>query len=295
VGYNDDSYDVTATGTFPSALFQADCSTPLGDTVGPLTPGEILDLCVAVTIPGDAANNQEDVTTVTATSTGSPTVSASATVSTTAAAASTLLVDGDGDAPNVQSYYADALTAANTEFNTWDLRTHPDLPSTFLDSYTNVVWFTGNSYPAPIGPYEDELAGFLDNGGRLFMSGQDILDQAAGTTDFVKNYLHINWDGSENQNDKGTDFVTGVTGSPVTDGIADVTLDHDVLGAEFEDQITPIDPAAAAFTDETGATDGLTVEAGAYRVVFIAFPFEAYGDAAAKADLMTRVITWFGS
>ena len=34
------------------------------------------------------------------------------------------------------------------------------------------------------------------------MSGQDILDQAAGTTDFVHDYLHIDWDGTEIQNDK---------------------------------------------------------------------------------------------
>ena len=27
------------------------------------------------------------------------------------------------------------------------------------------------------------------------MSGQDILDQAAGTTAFVHDYLHIDWDG----------------------------------------------------------------------------------------------------
>ena len=37
------------------------------------------------------------------------------------------------------------------------------------------------------------------------MSGQDILDQAAGTTAFVHDYLHITWDGTETQNDKSTD------------------------------------------------------------------------------------------
>ena len=53
------------------------------------------------------------------------------------------------------------------------------------------------------------------------MSGQDILDQAAGTTPFVQNYLHIDWDGTETQNDKATDAVHSVTGNPVTDGIGD--------------------------------------------------------------------------
>jgi hypothetical protein len=30
-------------------------------------------------------------------------------------------------------------------------------------------------------------------------------------------------------------------------------------------------------------------------VEFLAFPFEAYGTAAQKVDLMTRTLTWFGA
>ena len=81
----------------------------------------------------------------------------------------------------------------------------------------------------------------------------------------------------------------------MTDGIGAVPIDHSVLGATFEDQITPIAPATPAFTDDTGATDGLTVAAGPYKVEFLAFPFEAYGSAGEKADLMTRTLDWFGA
>ena len=158
----------------------------------------------------------------------------------------TLLVDNDNNAPDVQAVYATALTAAGVPFDTWDLGTEPVLPSGYLQAHANVVWFTGNSYPAPLGPYETELTAFLDGGGHLFMSGQDILDQGAGTTAFVHDYLHIQWDGTEAQNDKGTGHVTSVAGNPVTDGIGTVPLDHSVLGAEFEDRITPINGALPA-------------------------------------------------
>ena len=88
----------------------------------------------------------------------------------------------------------------------------------------------------------------------------------------------------------------GVAGNPVTDGIGAVPLDHSVLGANFEDQITPIAPATPAFTDDAPpTTDALTVADGPYKVVFLAFPFEAYGTAAQKADLMTRTLNWFGT
>jgi hypothetical protein len=114
----------------------------------------------------------------------------------------------------------------------------------------------------------------------------------------VHDYLHIDWDGSEVQNDKATDSVTGVAGNPVSDGIGTIPMDHSVLGAAFEDRITPIAPATAAFTDTNAPPDNidaLTVADGPYRVAFLAFPLEAYGTAADKATLMSKALAWFGT
>jgi hypothetical protein len=219
-------------------------------------------------------------------------VSATGTVKTIAVAVATLLVDNDDNAPNVQSYYTAALTGAGLTFSTWDLSTDRDLPTNYVKAFKNVVWFTGNSYPGPITPYEPQLKAFLDGGGRLFINGQDILDQAAGTTAFVRDYLHISWDGSEKQNDLTTGNVTGVSGT-LTNGIGPVPLDHTVLGAAFEDQITPNGTAVAIFTDDSVKADALSFS-GTYKVVFLAFPFEAYGTAAQKIDLVKRVMTFFG-
>jgi hypothetical protein len=257
-------------------------------------PGDSIDLCVKVSVPASAANADTSDTTITTTSTTDSSISATAKLTTIAVSVDTLIVDGDMGGPNVESYYANALTANGVPFSYWDLSADPTLPQSMLTAHKNVVWFTGNVYPGPITPYESELAAFLDGGGRLLMSGQDILDQSAGTTPFVHNYLHINWDGSEAQNDKPTANVHGVAGNPVTDGISVVPLDHSVLGDSYEDEVTPIAPATPAFTDDTGAADALTVTAGAYKVVFLGFPFEAYGTAANKADLMHRVLTYLG-
>jgi hypothetical protein len=85
-----------------------------------------------------------------------------------------------------------------------------------------------------------------------------------------------------------------VTGTPSTIGA--IALDHTVLGpdAAFEDRITPNGTAQAAFTDDTAAADALTY-AGTYKVVFLAFPFEEYGSAADKVDLVNRVMVFFGT
>jgi len=289
-GYLPDSYAITSASTWPATAYDATCTTPLTATAT-VQPGDTVDVCVKVSVPASTANAARSDTTVTASS-GS--VSATSALTTIAVAVDTLIVDGDLGGPNVQQYYQDALTANGASYSYWDLSADPEIPVSLLTSHKNVVWFTGNAYPGPISPYESELKAFLDGGGRLFMSGQDILDQAAGTTAFVRDYLHIAWDGSDVQNDKATAAVHGLTGNAVSDGITAVPLDHSVLNATFEDQVTPVAPATATFTDDSTAPDALNVAAGPYKVVFLAFPFEAYGTAAQKADLMHRVLTYFG-
>jgi uncharacterized repeat protein (TIGR01451 family) len=291
LGFNADSYALSAASTYDVHFFDASCTTPTTST-GSIAAGDSTDVCVKVDVPAGASNGDINTATATATSVGNPGVSASSTLKTIAVTVDTLLVDNDGDAPNVQSYYTAALTAAGVQFSTWDLSADSKLPANYVRAHKNVVWFTGNTYPGPILPYEATLKSFLDGGGRLLLSGQDLLDQAAGTTAFVHDYLHVTWDGSENQNDKATANVHGVTGT-LTDGVGAVPLDHSVLGNSFEDQVTPNGGAVAVFTDDASQPDALSY-AGSYKVVFLAFPLEAYGTAADKADLVARTMTFFG-
>jgi len=294
-GYQTDTFQVSATGgSWSASVYDATCTTPLTATAS-VTAGQSAEVCVKVAVPADATEAQSNSTTFTATSTGDPSRSASAALTTLAVATDTLLVDDDGNGPDTRSYYTTALTASGISFGVWDLAQNPELSASYLALHKNVVWYTGNAYPAPITPYESDLKALLDGGGRLLMSGQDILDQAAGTTAFVSDYLHIDWNGTEVQNDKATAAVHGVGGNPVADGIGAVTLDHSVLSAAFEDQVTPIAPATAAFTDDSGQPDALSVADGPYKVVFLAFPLEAYGTATDKADLVSRVFSYFGS
>ena len=292
LGYTTDGYNLTASSSYATTFYDASCTTQLTATPS-IAGGDSTTVCVKVAVPSSAANDARNTGTVTATSAGSPTLNATASLTTIAVAVDTLLVDNDDNAPNVQGYYNDALNANGIAHSTWDLKIDKVLPLNYTKSFKNIVWFTGNSYPAPITPYETALAGALDNGSRLFMSGQDLLDQAAGKTAFVHDYLHITWDGSESQNDKPTAAVHGVVGNPVTGGIGTIAIDHSVLNAAFEDQITPNGTAQSAFTDDAGQTDALTYS-GTYKVVFLAFPLESYGTASDKANLIANAMTFFG-
>jgi uncharacterized repeat protein (TIGR01451 family) len=294
LGYKTDSYSMTSTGgTYTVTILDPTCTTPMTTTPSVIA-GASTNACVRVDVPASAASGDSSTSTITATSVGSPAVSASGTVKTIAVTVDTLLVDQDGNGPDVQSYYTAALTAAGVQFTTWDLATDPNLPPKYMTAFKNIVWFTGNSYPGPLTPYEASLAAYLDGGGHLFLSGQDLLDQGAGTTDFVRNYLHVSWDGSETQNDKATANVNGVAGNPVTGTIGTVPIDKTVLGNTFMDEITPNGSALAAFTDDAHATDALTYS-GVYRVVFLAFPFEEYGAPSDKSNLVSNVMTFFAA
>jgi uncharacterized repeat protein (TIGR01451 family) len=295
LGFNSDTYKLSSTGgTWTTSYLDATCTNPLaGDSTDVVPSGGSTQVCVRVAIPANAADGATNNATVAATSLGDPAVAGTATIKTIAVAVATLLVDNDTNAPiDSKTLIEPALTSAGMAHQVWDLNVDEKLPLNYLLSFDNVVWFTGNSYPGPILPYEDELTAFLDAGNNLFMSGQDILDQAAGTTAFVHNYLHVNWDGTEVQNDKDTTNVHEVAGT-LTAGVGTVPVSSAVLGNNFEDRITPIAPATAVFTDDSGAADGLSFS-GTYKVVFLAFPFEAYGTAAQKTDLMTRVKGFFG-
>jgi hypothetical protein len=168
-----------------------------------------------------------------------------------------------------------------------------------------MVWFTGGRYPGPFTPYEGTVEEFLDNGGRLFMSSQDGLDGSAGSTAFVFDYLHINWDGTENQNDKSADpmSLTTVITNPVFSSITGtITVNNAARGfGPYNDWVTPVAPAKPATMDaDAGEVNGLSVSdispvtGKEYRVVFLAFPFEAITSAAYRNAIMRNVMVYFG-
>ncbi|MBI2954590.1 MAG: DUF11 domain-containing protein [Chloroflexi bacterium] len=292
---NEASYDLTTAGSaWPTTFW--DGAAPI-TRVSSLSPGATASFIVRVSVPASASNGAVDVATVSATSTTNPSHGASATINTTAVTNFVLLVDGDGSPggghPDVSPYYRAALDSSMLEYNQWNLETNSTLPFNYMKAHKLIVWFTGAAWPRPLQPYESNLAAFLDNGGRLFMSGMDILDQEGGTTSFVRNYLHIDWDGTERQNDTGTIAVTAVSTNTVTGGMGTLPMSYPTGLVDYSNQTTPVAPAVPAFLDDKGIADGLTVAVGNYKVVFLAFPFEAVGTDGNRADLMRRILRYF--
>jgi len=308
LSFNTDTYKLTKTGNaWPTSFRDASNTTPITQTP-PVASGQSTSFVVRVTVPATATSGMSDTAIIIAMSTINPAVSAQATITTLAVNVPVLLVDDDGSpgfsSPNASTYYTTVMNATGIPYEYWNLKTNPTLPPNFMKAHKAIVWWTGGSYPNPITPYEANLTSYLDNGGRLYMTSLDGLDQSAGNTPFVLNYLHVTWNNTAN-NDKSNDPMneTAVLTNPVT---AVLTGTYVVNNTAFgycvcNDWIQPNGTALAATRDaDANQINGLTATdvSGAtgkeYRVVFLAFPPEAMGTTQNGATLMNSIMQYFG-
>ena len=121
------------------------------------------------------------------------------------------------------------------------------------------------------------IADFLDKGGRLFLTGPEVLwELDPDESEFVRNYLHV----IGKEDDVGTTFVTGVEGDPITDGLEIVFDDLDLV--DGTDSLVLAEGAYPIFLNDTGEPCALRYE-GEHRLAFLSFMFEAIPTASSEA------------
>jgi hypothetical protein len=195
-----------------------------------------------------------------------------------------LLVDDDDNFPNVRSFYTAALDAVGVSYAVWDTFNSDSEPNAAtLASYETVVWFTGHEFdgfagPGPAG--EASLATWLSGGGCLLLSSQDY-HYDRGLTPFMANYLGV----ASVTNDVGQTVVTGA-GSAMS-GLGPYSLAYPFIN--FSDEVSPSASAEVAFTGDQGDA-AVSKDAGAYRTVFLGFPFEALPQAADRQEVLERML-----
>ncbi|MEW6227224.1 MAG: PKD domain-containing protein, partial [Bacillota bacterium] len=205
-----------------------------------------------------------------------------------------IFVDDDGGAP-YETYFTQAMDAIGIDYV---VVTPPlALPTNIHNA---IIWNCGYDWSGTLTPGDQAfLSEYLDNGGRLFLSAQDLIWDI-GVNEFVRDYLHV----SQAYQDYGTDHVYGVPGDPITDGLS-YTLSYPF--SDYSDIIIPDSDAAQIFTNDWSHPCALRY-AGACRVVFLAFPFEAIpyvaptsaeagrrvqeSDLGGSALLMWRIFHW---
>jgi hypothetical protein len=224
------------------------------------------------------------------------------------AAAQVLIVDDDGgDA--YQMYFEQAVTAAGRSFLT--VTTPPTAAQ--MEPFESVVWLTGDAYSTTLTTADQtEIAAYLDGGGRLFMSGQDI-GYDIGTLAFYANYLHADYvqDGvalggviGVGANPVGVGFTFNIKGGSGANNQAYPSEIDLLSGAQAAFVYNPAVPGAAANAYKMGGSEvegeaitssgtaGLTFDDGTYKLVYFAFGFEAIDEAMTRGALMGRILDW---
>ena len=193
-----------------------------------------------------------------------------------------LLVDDDGNNPDVRSYYTEALEALGVGYNVWDLATQGDPAAADLIGYKLVIWFNGYPYSGTFtSANEAAVAAYLDTGGNLLFSSQDYLYDA-GLTAFGQNYLHISSFTSDVSQ-------TTVTGQNVFAGLGPYTLSYPFTN--YSDTVNPDAQAQVAFTGNQG--NAAVSYTGAFRTVFLGYPLEAV-PLAGRIAILERTLEHFG-
>lgn len=219
-----------------------------------------------------------------------------------------LIVDDDAGKA-YQTYFETAVAAAGRSYLT--VTTPPDAATMSL--FETVVWLTGDDYTTTLTDADQAaIAAYLDGGGRLFISGQDI-GYDINTAPFYGTYLHAQYV----QDDVGLGGVLGVATNPVGFGFTfAIQGGSGANNQAYPSEINPISPATAAFVYDpsvpaaaatantvvknqvsanaiqSSGTAGLTFDNGAYKLVYFAFGFEAIADAATRNAVMDRILDW---
>ena len=231
-----------------------------------------------------------------------------------------LFVDDDGG-DSYESYFVYALDSVGVGYEVWTYASQGCPPDTVLGLYQAVVWSTGDDFGSLSNPKtltaldQTRLMTYLDGGGDLFLSSQDLLLDNNPNV-FITDYLHV----AGHNDDEGVVSVSGVSGDTISHGMA-FTLSYPFFN--FSDLIVPGTGATGIFYQtgkgEAAVREGAQLDrytgddsklvnycalrypasgTSTYRVVFSAFSFEAVPQGGASPDnsytLVRRIMDWFG-
>jgi len=200
-----------------------------------------------------------------------------------------LLIDGDRGA-DYETYFTDTLVNLGRPCDIWENGAREVISAETLAEYDTVIWSVPYS---TFSEWEKNACmAYLDRGGHLFLTGQDIgsrLTSYGYQVDlFYQNYLHAEW-----VNWAYTETLHGQPRDPIGSGIAITIMGGDGANNQYStDEIEPISPAVPVFTYEPGCEAALRVDTGTYKLVYFGFGFEGIDSQADRDEVMTRVLHW---
>ncbi len=163
-----------------------------------------------------------------------------------------------------------------------------------LSNFKVITWSQGETLPAFSQNQVTSLQHYLNNGGALFINGQDIgrdIFESNGFSPFAQNfytnYLHADYLGDASF----FYLIKGVSGDPITNGL------QFVLGTIYDkspDKIAPVDTQATTILTYMNGPDAAGIRAWGsnYRVVYLSIGFEQIPDSTTRDTVLARSLNW---
>ncbi len=219
-----------------------------------------------------------------------------------------LLVDDDDGDNNVEKFYTSVLNRMHVTYGTWNHQNMGTPSGKYLSNFPIVIWFCEWAFPSLDAADRTALKEYLNKGGNLFLSGQDIgwdlMDAASdnhnfSSEQFFHTYLHADYVADDAKDNN----VKGVFGDPIGNGLQfKIYQPGRDASNQYPDVLEPEPGAFPVWQYVVNGGHGGVRYAGAYRVVYFGFGFEAIdapmsiGDATKDSknrdEVMSRILEY---
>ncbi len=204
------------------------------------------------------------------------------------------VVSGTGD---YLAYYGDALRISDEVHAVWDIEASGVPSLEWLQANSKVIWYTGNN-PAPLNESKiDLISDYLENGGKILMSGQDISHGGIEVENFLDQYFAV----EVTSHDVNSTYVYGNTDHEMMDAADHYSISHSAAAhnQNAPDGFTVREGGASLFVYPfTGdLTCGSSLKTATYSSILLGFGLEALsgfsGDPdTVRSDLINRMLAW---
>jgi hypothetical protein len=205
----------------------------------------------------------------------------------------TVLIVDDDESEWLQQWYTESLSRLDYPYATWEETRRGPIDNFEMQRYKTVIWYTG-----VLGRIDEAnivaMTRYLDNGGHLFLTGQDIgwwLNEAVGnliSRQFYQLVLHAGY----LADDSGYQTVQGVAESELGHGLSFSLGGPGGSGRQdYPSLILPLAGATAPLVYAADAAAAVQVEEPR-RLLYCAFGFEAIDQQAARDTLLSRTLAW---
>jgi len=213
--------------------------------------------------------------------------------------AADILLVNDDPTGNYIDFFIDALDTLRITYSQWRSMDKGPVSTINIDrfGFPVIVWFTGDAGLDAITPAEeDSLIQFLDSGGRLFITGQNVVESLPDTSTLLTDYFEVSHGG----NASGI-IMRGLSGDPVTDGFSlfGIFGGNAASNQTSPDIFLPTGNASAAIKYGTTGENvsAVSIDNGTYKIFLAGFGMESLVELdptlTKRHELLAAVFDWF--